>query len=82
MTKFLHHDNIFRRPDIILDIMMNFSMLIWCNVITTFFSNFQGQVWLIVTYFSLLISSIEMLAKYFSGVILVLFPNFNGIDSL
>ena len=29
-------------------------------------SHFQGQVWLIFTYFSLLISSIEMLAKYFS----------------
>ena len=28
--------------------------------------HFQGQVWLIFTYFSLLISSIEMLAKYFS----------------
>ena len=26
--------------------------------------HFQGQVWLIFTYFSLLISSIEMLAKY------------------
>ena len=28
--------------------------------------HFQGQIWLIFTYFSLLISSIEMLAKYFS----------------
>ena len=28
--------------------------------------NFQGQVWLIFSYLSLLISSIEMLAKYFS----------------
>ena len=28
--------------------------------------HFQGQDWLIFTYFSLLISSIEMLAKYFS----------------
>ena len=27
---------------------------------------FQGPVWLIFTYFSLLMSSIEMLAKYFS----------------
>ena len=28
--------------------------------------HFQSQVWLIFTYFSLLISSVEMLAKYFS----------------
>ena len=28
--------------------------------------HFQGPVWLIFTYFSILISSIEMLAKYFS----------------
>ena len=28
--------------------------------------HFQGQVWLIFTYLSLLISSIEMLAKYCS----------------
>ena len=28
--------------------------------------HFQGQVWLMFTYLSLLISSIEMLAKYFS----------------
>ena len=45
--------------------------------------HWQGQVWLIFTYFSILISSIEVLPKCiascsFSEVILVLFSNFNG----
>ena len=45
----------------------------------------KGQVWLIVTYFSILISSIEVLPKCiasfsFSEVILVLFSDFNGVD--
>ena len=47
----------------------------------------KGPVWLIFTYFSILISisSIEVLPKYiasygFSEVILVLFSNFNGVD--
>ena len=49
--------------------------------------HYQGQkcqVWLIFTYFSILISSIEVLPKCilscsFSEVILVLFSNFNGV---
>ena len=45
----------------------------------------KGPVWLIFTYFSILISSIEVLPKCFasygfSEVILVLFSNFNGVD--
>ena len=45
----------------------------------------KGQVWLIFTYFCILISSIEVLPKCiascsFSEVILVLFSNFNGVD--
>ena len=44
-----------------------------------------GPVWLIFTYLSILISSIEVLPKCiascsFSEVILVLFSNFNGVD--
>ena len=50
------------------------------------FQGQKGQVWLIIfSYFSLLISSIEVLTKFiasssFSKVILVLFSNFNGVD--
>ena len=45
----------------------------------------KGPVWLIFTYFSILISSNEVLPKCiasysFSEVILVLFSNFNGVD--
>ena len=45
----------------------------------------KGHVWLIFTYFSVLISSNEVLPKCivscsFSEVILVLFSNFNGVD--
>ena len=45
----------------------------------------KGQVWLIFTYVSILISSIEVLPKCiascsFSEVILVLFSNFNSVD--
>ena len=45
----------------------------------------KGQVWLIFTYLSILICSPEVLPKCivlcsFSGVILVLFSNFNGVD--
>ena len=47
----------------------------------------KGQVWLIFTYFSILISSNEVLPKCiasysFTEVILVLFSNFNGVDWL
>ena len=45
----------------------------------------ENQVWLIFTYLSILISSIEVLPKCiascsYSEVILVLFSNFNGVD--
>ena len=45
----------------------------------------EGQVWLVFTYISILIRSIEVLPKCiascsFSEVIIVLFSNFNGVD--
>ena len=56
------------------------------DLIETHFHGQTGQVWLIFTYLSILISSIEVLPKCiascsFSEVILVLFSNFNGVDS-
>ena len=45
----------------------------------------ESQVWLIFTYLSILISSIEVQPKYiascsFSEVIMALFSNVNGVD--
>ena len=58
---------------------------IWLNPSKGHCQGQKGQVWLIVTYFSILISSIEVLPKCiapcsFSEVILVLFSNIKGVD--
>ena len=58
---------------------------IWLNHSKGHSQGQKGQVWLIFTYFSILISSIEVLPKCiascsFSEVIIVLFSNFNGVD--
>ena len=58
---------------------------IWLNHSKGHCQGQKGPVWLIFTYFSILISSIEVLPKCitsccFSEVILVLFLYFNGVD--
>ena len=58
---------------------------IWLNHSEGHCQGQKGQVWLIFTHFSVIISSIEVLPKCiascsFSEVILVLFSNFNGVD--
>ena len=58
---------------------------IWLNHSKGHCQGQKGQVWLILTYLFILISSIEVLTKCiascsFSEVILVLFPNFNCVD--
>ena len=40
---------------------------IWLNHSKCHFQGQKGQVWLIFTYFSILISSIEMMPEYFQG---------------
>ena len=66
-------------------VTMNCEEKILLNHSTCHCQGLKGQVWLIFPYFSILISSIEVLTKYiascsFSDVILVLFSNFNGVD--
>ena len=58
---------------------------IWLNHSKGHCQGQKGPVWLIFTYFSILISSIEVLPKCitsccFSEVIIVLFLYFNGVD--
>ena len=58
---------------------------IWLNRSKGHYQDQKGQVWLIFTYFSILVRSIEVLPKCiascsFSEVILLLFSNFNGVD--
>ena len=58
---------------------------VWLNHSKGHCQGQKCQVWLIFTYFSILISSIEVLPKCiascsFSEVILVLFSNLNGVD--